>query len=348
VSTGAGKRRLPAEWEPQAGVMLTWPHGGTDWAAELDRVEPVFATIGREIARRETLLTVCQSPEHAAHVRARLLGAGAPEERLRFAQAPADDTWARDHGPITVLDPSGPRLLDFGFNGWGGKFTATRDNAITALLANGGHFGTTPTENPQLVLEGGALETDGRGALLATVHSVVTDTRNPGRDRAAMAAALAEHLGIERFLWLEHGALSGDDTDGHIDTLARFCDPHTIVYATTVPDDPDYPGLVAMAAELAALRQADGTPYRLLPLPPPGLHRDGDRRLPATYANFLVINDAVLLPVYGVPNDGAAAAVLERCFPGRTVVPIDCRAVIRQNGSLHCLTMQFPRGVTLT
>jgi agmatine/peptidylarginine deiminase len=347
VTAPSAARRFPAEWEPQAGVMLTWPHAGTDWAEALAAVEPVFAAIGREVARREFLLNVCQSPAHAAEVRARLRGAGAPAERLGFAIAGADDTWARDHGPLTVLTGSGPRLLDFRFNGWGGKFAADRDDAITATLVGAGSFAATPLERQALVLEGGALETDGRGTLLATRHAVLTETRNPGLGRDAIETALRAALGIERFLWLAHGSLSGDDTDGHIDTLARFCDPGTIAYATADPDDTDHPGLAAMAGELAALRQADGRPYRLVPLPPPGRHVADGRRLPATYANFLVINGAVLLPVYGVPNDGAAAARLEACFPGREIVPIDCRAVIRQNGSLHCLTMQFPAGVPL-
>jgi agmatine/peptidylarginine deiminase len=328
--------------------MLTWPHAGTDWADDLAEVTPVFARIGAEIARRELLLNVCQSAQHATDIHRALRDAGAPPANLRYALARSDDTWARDHGALTVLRDGAPLVLDFRFNGWGGKFDAAHDDAITARLAEQGAFGAAAWEPQTLVLEGGAVETDGRGTLLATRHSVVTATRNPDLGSAAVEARLRETLGIERFLWLEHGALSGDDTDGHIDTLARFCDPATIVYATAAADDPDRPGLEAMRAELASLRQADGTPYRLVALPPPGIHRDRDgRRLPATYANFLILDGAVLVPVYGVANDASALRTLAECFPGRAVVGIDCRAIIRQNGSLHCLTMQFPRELPL-
>jgi len=341
-------RRFPAEWEPQSGVQLTWPHPDSDWADRLETVEPVFAEIGAAISRHETLLVVCPDADRLPAIRQQLLDAGARPARLRFAIQPSDDTWARDHGAITVESDGEPLLLDFRFNGWGGKFDASRDNRITAGLCAAGVFGATPSECQAFVAEGGALESDGRGTLLATRHSVITASRNPGLDQAAVEALLTEQLGISRFLWLSHGDLSGDDTDGHIDTLARFADPDTILYATADDGDPDQPGLAAMAEELAQLHNADGHGYHLLPLPPPGIHRDVDgRRLPASYANFLIINGAVLLPVYGVANDQLAIGVLADAFPGRDIIPIDCRAIIVQNGSLHCLTMQFPAAVPL-
>lgn len=340
--------RLPAEWEPQSGVQLTWPHDGSDWADRLSVVEPVFTEIGVAISQRELLLVVCASTLHATHVRNLLLTGGANPAHLRLAIAPADDTWARDHGAISVERAGQMALLDFQFNGWGGKFAASQDNNITATLGAAGVFGMTNCQSLPFTLEGGAIETDGQGSLLSTRHSVITDTRNPGMDNAAVECLLREQLGIERFLWLEHGNLSGDDTDGHIDTLARFAGPETILYTTCDADDPDYHGLVAMADELTRLRRADGGAYQLVPLPSPGQHFDEDgRRLPATYANFLIINGAVLLPVYDVPNDQLAIGVLADAFPGRDIVPIDCRAIIAQNGSLHCLTMQFPAAVSL-
>jgi agmatine/peptidylarginine deiminase len=267
--------------------------------------------------------------------------------RVLTGIAPSDDTWARDHGPIGVETADGVELLDFGFNGWGGKFAAERDDDVPSALARSGAFGATPCRKVPFVLEGGAIETDGQGTLLATRHSVVTDTRNPGLGETRVEELLRSELGVSRFLWLDHGALSGDDTDGHVDTLARFADPRTILYATTTRNDPDHPGLEAMRAQLARLRTAEGAPYRLVPLPPPGLHFEGDRRLPATYANFLMVNGAVLLPVYGVHSDGVAMRVVGDCFPGREVVPVDCRALIRQHGSLHCVTMQLPASVDL-
>lgn len=340
--------KLPAEWEPQSGVQLTWPHADSDWVDRLDAVEPVFAEIGAAVTRCESLLVVCQSAIHAGHIRALLQNAGADLTRVQFSVAPSDDSWARDHGAIAVLDGDTPKLLDFQFNGWGGKFTAVSDNHITRNLVAAGVFGNVECVPMDLVLEGGAIETDGAGTLLATRHSVITPTRNPSLTQADLEQALTKALGIARFLWLDHGALSGDDTDGHIDTLARFADPETILYTTCAPDDPDASGLTAMAEELTGLRTADGKAYRLIPLPPPGVHRDEDgRRLPATYANFLIINQAVLLPIYGVPNDQLAIGVLADAFPDRHIVPVDCRPIIAQNGSLHCLTMQFPAAVPL-
>ena len=340
--------RLPAEWEPQAGVMLTWPHKGTDWADRLGDVYPVFAAIGAAIAARERVLSVCHSPDHAAEVRRHLHAAGARSDRLLFAMADSNDSWARDHGPLTTLADGQATLHAFVFNGWGGKFEAALDAAIPARLRAQGSFAETPMQAHGLVLEGGAIETDGQGTLLATRSSVISATRNPGYDQGAMEQALAERLGLDRFLWLDHGDVSGDDTDGHIDTLARFADPGTIVHATAPPGDQDHAALAAMAAQLAALRTRDGRPYRLLALPFPGVHRDHDgRRLPATYANFLVVNGAVLLPTYGVAEDRGAVRIMQAAFANREIVAIDCREIIRQNGSLHCLTMQFPAQVEL-
>jgi agmatine/peptidylarginine deiminase len=340
--------RLPAEWEPQSGVMLTWPHEDTDWAAALDAVYPVFIAIGLAVARRERVLSVCRSPGHAARVRDLLQQAGADPARLLFALADSDDSWARDHAPITTVSDGRAMLNDFVFNGWGGKFPAAHDTAISRRLHDAGAFDDTPMHSHPFVLEGGAIETDGQGTLLATRSSVIDPTRNPGQGPAEVERALREWLGFDRCLWLDHGDVSGDDTDGHIDTLARFAGPDTIVHATAPAGDQDHAGLAAMASQLATFRTRDGRPYRLLPLPFPGVHHDDDgRRLPATYANFLVVNGAVLLPVYGVDADGEAVRVLQTAFPDRETIPVDCRAIIRQNGSLHCLTMQFPVQVGL-
>lgn len=328
--------------------MLTWPHSATDWRDALPEVEPLYLEIARQIAARQSLLIVCHNQNVKHRVQTLLRQAGLPPEHIMLALSPCNDTWARDHGPLTVLTDAGPRLCDFRFNGWGGKFEAGLDDRITANLHDAGLFGDVACEPINLVLEGGAIETDGEGTLLATSHSIVTATRNPELDRVEMERLLTAHLGLQRFLWLEHGHLSGDDTDGHIDTLARFADPHTILYATAYPDDPDHTGLAAMAEELAAFRRTDGQPYRLIPLPPvtPQYGDDG-ARLPAGYANFLIINGAVLLPVYGDANDGAAAECLGRAFPDREIVPLDCRPLVRQNGSLHCITMQFPKALAI-
>jgi agmatine/peptidylarginine deiminase len=329
--------------------MLTWPHGETDWADDLDAVEGVYVRIAHGIAAREAVLIVCQTNAHRAHVSGLLDRAEVPRQRVVWATSPSNDTWARDHGPLTVIDAAGTaRILDFRFNGWGGKLKAGCDDRITGTLHAQGVFGPAKHSKVDLVLEGGAVETDGEGTLLATLSSVVTETRNPGLSLEAIERRLAKLLGIDRFLWLRHGGLSGDDTDGHIDTLARFADPATILHVSCAPQDPDYPEITAMIRELEGFRTPDGRPYRLVALPAPVDHRDVDgRRLAASYANFLIIDGAVLVPVYGDPADDAAVRTISGCFPGRRAVPIDCRPLIRQNGSLHCVTMQLPAALSL-
>ncbi|PHQ26450.1 agmatine deiminase [Marinobacter guineae] len=341
---------MPAEWAPQSAVMLTWPHPGTDWAYILDEVEPVFLDIARAVLRYENLVISCEFVARLQELD-RDLNRYAEENgfpgRVHIVPAPANDTWARDHGPITIVTDDGPALLDFRFNAWGGKFPFEKDDALNRHLANAGVFGATPMQQVDFVLEGGSIESDGLGTLLTTSECLLTPTRNPSVDRTAIEQLLAEVLGVTRILWLNHGYLEGDDTDSHIDTLARFCAPDHICYVTC-PDvaDEHYSALAAMEEELQQFRQLDGTPYKLTALPWPEAIQDEDgERLPATYANFLIINDAVLLPVYGVAQDEEAIAVMKEIFPSRDIVPIDCRALIRQHGSLHCVTMQIPAGV---
>jgi len=343
------KHLLPAEWANQSAIMLTWPHRDTDWADQLAAVDQVYLTICRQASRFQKLLIVCNSERHQQIIVRKLTEAGIATTNLLFAVAPSNDSWARDHAPLTCIGDKGALLLDFQFNGWGDKYPADLDNRITETLFKSGVFAHTPRQLVPLVLEGGAIETDGQGTLLATRSSILTDSRNPQLTTSQVENVLAEQLGFERFLWLDHGHLSGDDTDGHIDTLARFADPATILYSTATPDDPDYPDLEAMAAQLGEFRQPDGTPYQLIPLPPipPILSADGDR-LPAGYANFLIINGAVLLPVYDIPQDGEAVRCLQAHFPEREIIPINCLPLIRQNGSLHCITMQFPEQVNFS
>ena len=267
--------------------------------------------------------------------------------RVITVPAPANDTWARDHGPITVDTADGPALLDFRFNAWGDKFPWEKDDALNRHLANAGVFGKHPLQPVDFVLEGGSIESDGAGTLLTTSECLLTPSRNPSMDRTAIEQLLEEVLGVDRILWLNHGYLAGDDTDSHIDTLARFCAPDHICYVTC-PDvaDEHYSALAAMEEELQEFRQADGTPYRLTPLPwPDPIYDEDGERLPATYANFLIINGAVLLPVYDVPQDEEAVRIMAGIFPDREIIPIDCRPLIYQHGSLHCVTMQIPAGV---
>ena len=307
------KRRMPAEWEPQSMVQLTWPHKDTDWAPILPEITAVYEEMAREIKKREPLLVVDDIPHN--------------------------DTWARDHGFITVEETSNLILLDFCFNGWGEKFEAKLDNAINRHLYDQGLVKGTYEDHLDFVLEGGSIESDGKGTIFTTTCCLMAPHRNQPLTQAEIEERLKAYLGAERVVWLNHGSLIGDDTDGHIDTLVRICPNDTILY---MGGDDDHPDLLLMEQELQALRTIDGRPYRLLKLPlPRPIYDEGDR-LPATYANYLIINGAVLVPTYAQPDlDAEALRIVGDAFPDREIVGIDCRAVIKQHGSLHCCTMQY-------
>lgn len=323
--------RFPAEWEPQEGVQLTWPHAGTDWAPMLEDILAVYREMAREIAKRERLLVV--APEDAAR------------DCLRIV-CPTNDTWARDHGFISLIDDAGHRrLLDYHFNGWGEKFEASLDNAINRRLYELGEIEGEYADCLDFVLEGGAIESDGKGTVMTTTHCLLAPHRNQPLTKDEIEARLKRDLHAERILWIDHGNLTGDDTDGHIDTLVRICPNDTLLYmGCDNPADEQYEDLRLMEEQLKTFRTLDGKPYRLLKLPMPEAIYDDGLRLPATYANFLVINDAVLCPTYAQPAiDAEALRIIGEAFPGREIIGIDCCAVIRQHGSLHCCTMQFPK-----
>lgn len=326
--------------------MLTWPHDGGHWARWLEAAEACFTDLAAAIAGFEDVLVVCRDGAHRDEIRERLHRAGVDPSRMHLWCVPSDDTWARDHGPITVLRDGVPVLLDFRFNGWGGKYPAARDDAITYALHRGGAFGEVALERVELVLEGGSIESDGAGTLLTTRTCLLNHNRN-ALPRDEIERRLTEALGVERFLWLEHGHLEGDDTDSHIDTLARLCPQDTIVHQSCGDTrDPHHRPLTEMARELAAFRTRSGGTYRTVPLPMPApMHGADGARLPAGYANFLVINGAVLVPVYGDALDAEACRRIGLCFPGRQVVPVNCRVLVEQYGSLHCVTMQIPAQV---
>lgn len=333
---------LPAEWHKQSYIQLTWPHNETDWAYMLDEVEECFLNIAREIASRQPLLVVAPNfPEKLKDFPFR--------QQIRFVQCPTNDTWARDHAFITLIDRhADPLLLDFCFNGWGMKFAANKDNLINRHLSGSGILNGDYTNCRNFVLEGGSIESDGEGTLLTTSTCLLAPNRNDTMTRADIERYLIEKFNLRQVLWLDDGYLAGDDTDSHIDTLARLCPDHTIAYVQcTDRNDEHYGALLSMENQLKTFRTLDGDPFHLLPLPmPDAIYDDDGQRLPATYANFLVMNEAVLYPTYNQPeNDTKAAKVLAEAFPGREIVGIDCRALIRQHGSLHCVTMQYPESV---
>ena len=336
--------RFPAEWEPQSAILIAWPHADTDWADRLGEVEETYIELVAAITRFQPVLVCVADDDVQAYARARLSSARIDMQRVRFIEVEYDDTWLRDSGPITLRGKDGFRLLDFRFTGWGGKFEAGRDDRLVEALDELDTFANNDRQAIDFALEGGAIETDGAGSLLTTWKCL--HERHPTVSQKTLDDRLANWLHQDRVLWLDHGYLEGDDTDAHIDTLARFAAPDAIVYqACDDPADSHHPELQAMAAELASLRTRDGAPYRLFPLPWPQPVVDQGRRLAASYANFLIINGAVLMPAYGDPADGEAAAVLAKAFPDREIVPVPCRPLIWQNGSLHCITMQLPEGV---
>ena len=335
--------RLPAEWEVQAFVQFTFPHRDSDWASRFDEVVPCFVQIIKQVARFEPVLVVCQN---VAEVKA--LFSEATAHRIHFYEAPSNDTWARDHGAITVLEQGRAKLLDFTFNGWGNKFEASLDNAISRVLHGAGAFARSRLQSMEFVLEGGAIESDGQGTLLTTSACLLSPQRNPHMSKKQIEAFLTGQFGLSRMLWLDHGYLAGDDTDSHIDTLARFCSPDTIAYVKC-PDQSDehFSALQQMELQLRGFRQADGDPYHLIALPwPEACFDENGWRLPATYANFLIINGAVLVPTYGGSQDAEALAVMQQCFPEHAIIGVNCRPLIEQHGSLHCITMQYPEQVT--
>ena len=336
--------RFPAEWEPQSAVLLAWPHAGTDWAPRLAEVETSYVALIAAIARFECVVLCVADGTVRDRAKSLLDASGVPASRLRFVEVEYDDTWLRDSGPVTLRRSDRLQLLDFRFNAWGDKFASSRDDRLIENLFARDLFRDARRERVDFALEGGAIETDGAGTLLCTWQCL--RTRHPELDRAGIEARLRATLHQQRVLWLEHGALQGDDTDAHIDTLARFAAPDAIVYqACDDPSDAHFADLQHMAQELAALRTPEGKPYRLFALPWAQPIIDEGRRLAASYANFLIVNGAVLMPAYGDPADAVATTVLENAFPGRQIVPVPCRPLIWQNGSLHCLTMQLPQGL---
>jgi agmatine deiminase len=330
------ENRFRAEWEPQTAVLLTWPHGESDWAGTLDRIWATYLEMARAISRHQSLIILAHDGDLQEQL-ASLLG---DSPRIHIVRQPTNDTWIRDYGPLCVEIGKRVLHLNFRFDAWGGKYDARLDDAVSRALDEEGLFGCGMLHE-SMVLEGGAIETDGCGTLLATRGSVICERRNPGMDQSRIEERLSRLLGIKHFLWLDCDGLHGDDTDGHIDTIVRFADAETLLYASCSPQHPDHDQLRELERQVVALRRPDGRPYRTIPLPCPGLHLDADGRiLPASYANFLITNSQVLQPVYMQDNDAKVMQIMKQAFPDREIVAIDSRALIEQNGSIHCATMQ--------
>ena len=355
---------LPAEWEPQDAIMLTWPHANTDWQPYLRQITDTYLQLSEVITRFEHLVVATPIVESTKQMLSERLSAE-QMKRVHIYEIDSNDTWARDHGPITMVCRSRNTgymmpyvLLDFKFNGWGEKFEWEKDNAITVNLYYQGAFQNCSYNNHDgFVLEGGSIESDGQGTIFTTSQCLLAPHRNQPFSQEQLEKLLKNFLQAKQVIWLDHGHLIGDDTDGHIDTLVRLAPHDTLLYVgCDDPDDEQYDDLKALEAQLQKLITFEGYPYRLLKLPmPDAIYDEGSclstrldstgERLPATYANFLILNGAVIYPTYNQPEkDEEAKRQIQLAFPDRKIIGIDSLTIIRQHGSIHCLTMQLPQG----
>ena len=334
--------RLPAEWEQQSGVLISWPTISTDWKDNLADAETAYLEIAELIARICHVYICCSDSATLQHVEKLCHDKDIPVERYSLLVIAYTDTWTRDYGPISVHKGNQLVWLDFEFNAWGGKYQHSADNEFTRLLHR--QFNSKRIlQHHDFVLEGGSIDSDGEGTILTTSQCLLDPARNPGLLKKQIEDRLISSLGVQRILWLDHGHLQGDDTDAHIDTLARFCSPDTITYVQcTDSADPHFSSLSAMEVQLKSYRQMDGRDYRFIPLPlPTACFNQKGQRLPASYANFLILNGNILAPVYGVDTDALALSQFQQCFPQHRVIPVQCKPLIEQFGSLHCVTMQI-------
>lgn len=339
---------FPPEWYPQSAIQLTWPHEGTDWNYMLEEITACFVSIARIILQYQKLIIVCSDVQSVK----RQLGINDDSElqaNLILVEIPTNDTWARDHSGISVFDSVANEkyILDFTFNGWGLKFPANYDNQITRDLFAKEIFqpDVRYVNRKDFVFEGGGIESDGKGTVLTTSECLLSPNRNSFLSQEEIEKVLLSTFGADRVLWLDYGYLAGDDTDSHIDTLARFCDEHTIAYVKCEDkDDEHYKSLSDMEKQLQGFTDYKGNPYRLVPLPMADEVVEDGERLPATYANFLIMNKIVLLPFYNSEKDKLAQQQLEKAFPAHKIIGVDCLPIIKQHGSLHCVTMQYPEG----
>lgn len=330
---------MPAEWERDCAILLSWPHAGSDWNYMLPQITGNYVELAKAIVSKNIpLIIVAPITSDAKKALSGVSGT------ILYFDVKTNDTWTRDFGPITVFRGDYPAVIDFKFNGWGLKFPSDKDNLVTMKMCECGLITAERINRLGFVLEGGSIESDGKGTILTTARCLESPNRNGELGRSDIETRLKEWLGAQRVLWLEHGALEGDDTDSHIDTLARLAPHDTIIYTGCMDtSDSHYEELSLMKKEIENLRTEDNRPYNLveLPLPSPVYDEEGNR-LPATYSNYLVTPTTVFMPSYNQPlNDMTAAGMVGAVFE-REVVSVNCLPLIQQHGSLHCATMQIP------
>lgn len=337
--------RMPAEWEPHRGTWLSWPHKKASWPGCFEPVPALFATMVRLLADGEEVHINVADPDMEADVRRLLADEGAGTGNVFFHYNPTNDAWCRDHGPIFIQRSTGGRaeeaVVDWKFNAWGGKYPPyDLDDVVPTRI--GRELGLR-VYAPGIVMEGGSLDVNGRGTLLTTEACLLNPNRNPELTRDQIEHGLRSYLGVRHILWLGDGIV-GDDTDGHVDDITRFVDPTTVV--TVVEDDPadeNYEPLQANLHRLGEMADQDGHPLRVVTLPMPRAVLHEGQRLPASYANFYIANEVVLLPTYDRERDQYAAQTLQQLFPTRRVVGVDCTTLVWGLGACHCVTQQWPR-----
>lgn len=327
---------MPAQWQPQQAVILTWPHSQSGFSDNLYQIQMLYYQLASLISQEQEVWINASDESYTS-----LKNFYNTNTKVRIFNIASNDAWARDHAPISLYVNGKLELQNFHFNGWGNKFVHDLDNQINTKMESLNAFGEIPLKSHNLVLEGGSIESDGQGTLLTTKACLLNKNRNPHLTQAQIEQTLKQTLGFKRILWLEHGHLEGDDTDAHIDTLARFITSNHIVYCQARSEDEHYQSLKNMQSELKELKQENDQPYKLTALPlPSAIYNDEGQRLPATYANFLFINQRLLVPIYGVKEDKQALSLFKQALPERIIEPVNCREAIEQFGSLHCLTMQ--------
>jgi len=330
-------KHLPAEWQKQRAVLMAFPHEKSDWANDLKSALTPFIRTAQAIAYTTPVYIICDDKDAISSL-------FCSPRNLSFIEIATNDTWIRDFGYISVVVDGEVKLLDFKFDAWGGKFEWALDNEVNKKLHKKGYMGVTPLESIDFVLEGGAIESDGLGTVLTTSACLCNENRNGGLSKDEVEEKLKEYLGVQRVLWLDHGYLAGDDTDSHVDTLARFVSTDTIMYVQCLnEEDEHYVELQKMEGQLKELKDSDGNFYNLLPLPLPSAKYDEEyNRLPATYVNFLITNGALIYPTYSVKEDKIAHEIFKDFFVDREIIPVECSRLIEEGGSLHCSTMQIP------
>ena len=336
--------RMPAEWESQEAIWISWPHNRETWPGAFEPIPVIFSRIVREVAESQLVRINVVDATMASNVRTLLNSQGVNLNNVQFHLNPTNDCWVRDHGPIYLVRETGAEnergISAWDYNAWGGKYPPyDLDNAIPHRIAR--EFRERCFE-PGMVLEGGSVDVNGVGTLITTESCLLHPNRNPKLDQDDIEARLRAHLGVRRILWLGEGIM-GDDTDGHVDDLTRFVAPRTVVTAVEInPHDANYRPLQVNRERLQAACDQDGNSLEIVELPMPDPVFFETHRLPASYANFLITNDKVLVPVYACPQDPQALEILQGLFPTRNVVGIDCRHLVWGLGAIHCVTQQQP------